>query len=72
MQNRFQYIALFTALTSLLIGGTIPLAGQNRAEIPNGSFHSVLPEVEGEPIEIESFYMDKTAVTNHEFLNFIQ
>jgi formylglycine-generating enzyme required for sulfatase activity len=40
-------------------------------EIPAGSFHSVLPEVVGEPIEVESFYLDETAVTNQAFQKFL-
>ena len=42
-----------------------------RIEIPAGSFHSVLPEVVGEPIEVESFYLDETAVTNQAFQKFL-
>lgn len=40
-------------------------------EIPAGSFHSVLPEVVGEPVEVESFYLDETAVTNQAFQQFL-
>lgn len=43
-----------------------------RVLVPAGSFHSVLPEVEGEPIVVDSFYMDETAVTNEEFLDFLK
>lgn len=40
--------------------------------IPEGSFHSALPEVPGEPNQVDSFLLDETAVTNREFLNFVQ
>ncbi len=40
--------------------------------IPEGSFHSALPEIPGEPVRIDSFQMDETAVTNREFLNFVE
>ena len=40
--------------------------------VPEGSFHSVLPEVPGEPIQVDSFYLDKTAVTNEEFVAFLK
>lgn len=40
--------------------------------VPEGSFHSVLPEVEGEPVAVDSFYMDETAVTNEEYLEFLK
>jgi formylglycine-generating enzyme required for sulfatase activity len=47
-------------------------AQQERVLIPAGSFHSILPEIKGEPITLDSFYLDKTAVTNEAFLNFIK
>lgn len=40
--------------------------------VPSGSFHSVLPEVKGEPVSVDSFYLDVTAVTNEEFAEFIK
>lgn len=40
--------------------------------IPEGSFHSALPEIPGEPVRIDSFQLDETAVTNREFLNFVE
>lgn len=49
-----------------------PSVAQEVAAIPAGSFHSVLPEVEGKPIEVDSFYMDVTAVTNAEFVEFLE
>ncbi|MEX0843849.1 MAG: formylglycine-generating enzyme family protein [Balneolaceae bacterium] len=40
--------------------------------VPEGSFHSVLPEIKGEPIEVGSFYMDQTAVTNEQYVKFLK
>ncbi|PAU93246.1 hypothetical protein CK503_12540 [Aliifodinibius salipaludis] len=40
--------------------------------VPSGSFHSVMPEVKGEPVAVNSFYMDTTAVTNKEYSEFLQ
>ena len=42
-----------------------------RIEIPAGSFHSVLPEIVGEPVEVRSFFLDETAVTNQDFQKFL-
>ncbi len=43
-----------------------------RVLVPAGSFHSVLPEVEGEPIQVDSFFMDETAVTNEQYAEFLR
>ena len=43
-----------------------------RVLVPEGSFHSVLPEIPGEPVPVDSFYMDETAVTNEEFVKFLK
>ena len=40
--------------------------------VPSGSFHSVMPEIKGEPVEVDSFYLDVTAVTNQEYKQFLQ
>lgn len=40
--------------------------------IPGGSYHSVLPEVEGEPVQVSPFRLDVTAVTNGMFLDFLK
>jgi len=40
--------------------------------VPSGSFHSVMPEIKGEPVEVESFYLDSTAVTNQQYNEFLQ
>lgn len=50
---------------------TRPSMAQDITAIPSGSFHSVLPEVEGKPLEVDSFYMGVTAVTNSEFMEFL-
>ena len=65
-------------ISALLIGFacvTIPAFAQDQTPrhlIPAGSFHSVLPEVEGEPIQVDIFVMDQTAVTNEQFLEFLK
>ena len=52
---------------------TNPVNAQHeRVLIPAGSFHSILSEVKGEPIFVDSFYLDKTAVTNEAFLEFLK
>lgn len=57
----------------MLFGGFYPLYGQQAPVlIPSGSFHSVLPEVEGEPVAVGEFYMDQTAVTNAQFVEFLK
>jgi len=40
--------------------------------VPAGSFHAVLPEVAGEPIQVDSFYMNETVVTNEQFAEFLK
>lgn len=75
MLQKLSHIILTTCLASLFLGGFNSLEGQNQQKsvmIPDGSFHSVLPEVEGEPNNVESFYPDPTAVTNAEFLEFLK
>ncbi|MFO7845805.1 MAG: formylglycine-generating enzyme family protein [Balneolaceae bacterium] len=72
MFNKNLYITLFTILVTLLIGGNHPLNAQSSSEIPGGSFHSVLPEVEGAPNEVDPFRLDQTAVTNGQFLEFLK
>jgi len=42
-------------------------AQARQVPVPSGSFHSVMPEVKGEPISVDAFYMDATAVTNEMF-----
>lgn len=64
------YIALL--LATVLVGSEKAFAQENSIQIPGGSFHSILPEVEGEPIDVKSFNMDKMAVTNADFLEFLK
>lgn len=74
MLQKQSHIILITCLAVLHLGGFNSLQGQNQQEsvmIPDGSFHSVLPEVVGEPNKVESFYLDETAVTNGDFLKFL-
>jgi formylglycine-generating enzyme len=55
---------------------TVVAAGtaQNRHAkvIPAGSYHSVLPEVIGEPVQVGAFRLDETAVTNGDFVEFVK
>lgn len=70
MSNKLTHI---TFVFALFFGGFLPLIAQQApALIPAGSFHSVLPEVEGEPVTVEAFYMDQTAVTNAQFVDFLK
>lgn len=41
-------------------------------QIPAGSYHSVLPEVIGEPVQVSAFRLDETAVTNDDYLEFLK
>lgn len=69
----------FSSITYLMLPVTLLLMQAaaiaqiqpERIEIPAGSFHSVLPEVEGEPNQVESFYLDETAVTNRDYKQFV-
>ncbi|WP_069131220.1 formylglycine-generating enzyme family protein [Rhodohalobacter halophilus] len=67
------YHRLIPVLTLLLLILAAGVQAQERAvTIPEGSFHSVLPEVEGEPHQIDAFKLDTTAVTNGEYLQFLK
>lgn len=65
-------------LTLLLFG--VMAVGINRTAaaqtqqvlVPAGSYHSVLPEIPGEPVQVDSFYMDETAVTNEQYVEFLK
>ena len=39
--------------------------------VSSGSYNSVLPEEKGEPVSVDSFYLDTTAITNEEFAVFV-
>lgn len=68
-------ISAFAALMIFVMTVFIPenvFPQTARALVPAGSFHSVLPEIPGEPIRVDSFYMDETAVTNEEYVEFLQ
>lgn len=72
MTHQIKNTALLLAIVVLLFVGTAVQAQQSVAYIPEGEFHSVLPEVEGEPVSVNHFYLDKTAVTNIEFAEFLK
>ena len=62
------------AILGLILAIQLPgLQAQDKAlTIPEGSFHSVLPEVVGEPHQVNAFKLDETAVTNGEYLEFLK
>lgn len=70
LNRHIPFIALIIIFSGLWTERTF--SQEKAAQIPEGSFHSILPEVEGEPIAVESFYMDRLAVTNSEFLEFLK
>lgn len=67
-------ITLISSLLLLLTAAvSISAAAQTgAARVPGGFFHSVLPEVEGEPIRVDDFMIDRTAVTVSDFLRFLE
>ncbi|MFP8489073.1 formylglycine-generating enzyme family protein [Gracilimonas sp. Q87] len=68
-------IPVFTVLLVFVLATFIPeivFSQATRVFIPAGSFHSVLPEVKGEPIQVDSFYMDDTVVTNEKYVEFLR
>lgn len=73
MNLLINYIKKAAIAALILAGGATALTAQDApVVIPEGSFHSVLPEVEGEPIEVDRFTIDKTAVTNEDYLEFLR
>lgn len=73
MKRSFLLQTVILALLVLLATATVVRAQTlNAQQIPGGSFHSVLPEIPGEPMEVSSFYLDVTAVTNGAFLEFLE
>lgn len=68
-------IFTFAIITMVVMAAFMPEIASSqtaRVLVPAGSFHSVLPEVEGEPVAVDSFYMDETAVTNEQYLEFLK
>jgi len=68
-------ISLIIFLTMTIAMTFTPLnlyAQLDRILVPAGSFHSVLPEVVGKPIQVDSFYMDETVVTNEDYVKFVK
>jgi len=50
----------------------LPAMAGAQVLVPSGSFHSIMPEVKGEPVIVDSFYLDTTAVTNQQYKQFLQ
>ncbi|MDR9419917.1 formylglycine-generating enzyme family protein [Gracilimonas sp.] len=68
-------IFTFVLLTAFVMVALLPeIASSQTAKVlvPAGSYHSVLPEIPGEPVPVDSFYMDETAVTNEQFVEFLR
>ncbi|MGM0506565.1 MAG: formylglycine-generating enzyme family protein [Bacteroidota bacterium] len=40
--------------------------------IPAGEYHSLFPEVEGEPVSVSTFWLDRYAVSNRQFRTFVR
>jgi len=63
-------------LVLLLYAVAVPAIAQEprteRVWIPEGSYHSIFPEEEGEPVTVESFMLDVLPVTNEEYLKFLK
>lgn len=73
MTKFIQHIILVALILATIVAGSaVALAQENTVRIPGGFFHSILPEVEGEPIEVKGFSMDAMAVTNADFLEFLK
>jgi formylglycine-generating enzyme required for sulfatase activity len=74
MKLSFKTYHKVIAILGLLLVLQLPVvqAQDHAVTIPVGSFHSVLPEVIGEPHQVEAFKLDETAVTNSEFLEFLK
>lgn len=72
MPTFIRHITFFALiLPAFVIGSKQAFSQEQPVRIPEGSFHSILPEVEGEPIEVKNFYMDAMAVTNADYLEFL-
>lgn len=65
-------LVLMIAITLAAVMPEMVFAQSARVMVPAGSFHSVLPEIEGEPVAVDSFYIDETAVTNEQYVEFLK
>lgn len=73
MTTNIQHITIIALILSMfLVGSEQAFSQENPIRIPAGSFHSILPELEGKPIEVKGFYMDELVVTNADFLEFLK
>ncbi len=72
MSRITQHITLIALIiASFAVSSEQVIAQEQPVQIPKGSFHSILPEVEGEPIKIDGFALDELAVTNADFIEFL-
>jgi len=74
MMSRIILSEMITGVLLILVSCYINPANSQTPKvfIPAGSFHSVLPEVKGEPIQVNPFFMDETAVTNEQYVKFLR
>lgn len=74
-RNGIDHVHLFLAAVLALgfvLAYSAAQAQPDRIFIPKGSFHTVLPEVVGEPVSVDSFYIDQTPVTNERYVKFLE
>lgn len=71
-QTNIFTVAMITIIVMAAFMPEIASAQTARVLVPAGSFHSVLPEIPGEPVPVNSFYMDETAITNEQFAEFVE
>jgi formylglycine-generating enzyme required for sulfatase activity len=74
MKLSFKTYHKVIAILGLILAIQLPaIQAQDQAvTMPEGSFHSVLPEIIGEPHQVKAFKLDETAVTNREYLEFLK
>lgn len=73
-------IKIHTVFTAVLFAALVLTTGwfENakaqaaKVWVPGGSYHSLFPETEGEPLQVDGFYLDETPVTNSLFLEFVR
>ena len=70
LRNLIHIVLTLAVILAATAAGTAQ--DRERREIPAGSYHSVLPEVIGEPVQVAAFRLDETAVTNGEYLEFLK
>ncbi|SMO46926.1 formylglycine-generating enzyme family protein [Gracilimonas mengyeensis] len=72
LYNISLYSMLLLGMIAVELSETVNAQQTPRKLVPAGSYHSVLPEVVGEPVQVDSFYMDETVVTNEQYVKFLE